>query len=158
MKQFMSNVTSEQIDNADLISIMVCMNDFGGNTPIGSINDKTDDTFYGSIYMAIKKILEQKPDVRLMFVIPHNPGQHDNYFNKINKKNKAEQHYYYEYVDAVEKSCRYYGIPVVNLYSECGLNEFNQSYFFNSADDHVHPNKKLHDIFARIISSKIKSI
>ncbi|ATD55403.1 SGNH/GDSL hydrolase family protein [Clostridium chauvoei] len=158
LKQFMSNVTSEQIDNADLISIMVCMNDFGGNTPIGSINDKTDDTFYGSIYMAIKKILEQKPDVRLMFVIPHNPGQHDNYFNKINKKNKAEQHYYYEYVDAVEKSCRYYGIPVVNLYSECGLNEFNQSYFFNSADDHVHPNKKLHDIFARIISSKIKSI
>lgn len=158
LAQFMKNVTDTQIDNADFITIMLSMNDFGGNTPIGSLKDKTSGTFYGEIYLAIKRILERKNNVRLMFIIPHNPGQHDIYFNPINELNKAGEHYYYDYVEAVERSCKYYSIPYVNLYAECGLNEFNQSYFFNSSNDYVHGNEKLNEIHSRLIASKIKCL
>jgi lysophospholipase L1-like esterase len=56
-----------------------------------------------------------------------------------------------DYANAIKEVAEFYGIPVIDLYSECLINPFIQSHktAYFSGSDGVHPNAKGHTIIAR---------
>lgn len=145
-------VTNETIGDQDLVTIMCCMNDFK-NTEIGTINDTTNTTFYGNLYLAIKKILTIKPTVRLVFITSQRAGDNE-YFPQYDTEN-SKGYKQVDYVNAVKNMCEKYGIPVLDLYSVSGINEYTFSTY---TDDNIHPNLIGHQLIGEIVASFLNSI
>ena len=145
-------VTNESIGDKDLITIMCCMNDYK-NTEVGTINDTTNTTFYGSLYLAIKKILTIKPSIRLVFITSQRAGNNE-YFPQYDTAN-PKGYKQIDYVNAVKKMGDKYGIPVLDLYSISGINEFTLTTY---TDDNIHPNERGHKLIGEIVSSFLNMI
>ena len=62
----------DEMDNdADAVVVFGGTNDCGhGDAPIGTMEDRTDDTFYGAIHNLIAALQEKYPKAQLVFMTP----------------------------------------------------------------------------------------
>ena len=105
-------------DEADVIVVFGGTNDFGhGDAPIGNFNGYDEYTFYGALHSLIIKLVSKYPDAYIMFMTPlHRIGEND---GKNDRGEPVQQ--LSEYVDIIIEVCRYYSIPVLDLYSISGI-------------------------------------
>ena len=99
--------------DADMVSVMIGVNDFNFGAPLGDIDDMTQDTVYGGLNLLAKGLKERCPDAFIFFMTPFQfPG------------NMGSNHMGYtlrDVADAVEDVCASYGIPVLDMYDEGGF-------------------------------------
>ena len=96
--------------DADMVSVMIGVNDFGSNTPLGAFGDSTPDTVYGGLDYLAKGLKEKCPDAFIFFMTPFKflsyPGQ-----NAVGYALK-------DVANAVEDVCEKYGLPVLDMYED----------------------------------------
>ena len=60
----------QSIPSADLIVIFMGTNDYGHETPLGSMEDTQDGTFYGALNTIIPNLVAKHPSSKIVFVTP----------------------------------------------------------------------------------------
>lgn len=102
-----------------------------GKAPMGQTGSMNDTTFKGSLNLAIKKLLERQPKVKIMLVTPiyrasiiAEDGQNGD-DTIIDSKTLRE------FAGAMVDIGKYNHIPVLDLYSEGMINKYNYRYYMN---------------------------
>jgi lysophospholipase L1-like esterase len=137
-----------------LVLVFGGTNDYALGTPLGTINDdENSGTFYGSLKKVINDILEVKSDSTIVFITPLKRGVYKNEPvypapNKIGVKLE-------KYVQAINDVCKFYNIPVLDLYSKSGIDENNIKTY---TSDNLNLNAQGIQKVSQIISDYIKTI
>ena len=143
-------------DDADLVLVACGTNDFQYNwTPIGTMEDRTPDTFYGALHYTILGLLDKYLSKQIIFCTPIKRCQSP--YSSVTSTNTYGKTLE-DYGAIIKEVCSYYSIPVIDLYAESGLNPQvpNQSSLFDSYK--THPYQLGHNMIARVVAGKIKSL
>ena len=144
------------IPEADLITIFMGTNDWGHETPLGTIDDTTDVSFYGALNVIIQGIMTAHPNSRLVWITPlHRYGfgtskilgtafTYDHIAN-------GQGHTLTDYVNAIKAVCERWSIPVIDLHTISGLHPSISAMKTTYMPDGLHPNKSGHEKIAKII-------
>ncbi|MBQ4262699.1 MAG: hypothetical protein IJB83_00445 [Bacilli bacterium] len=151
------------IPDADLISIFMGTNDYGHETPLGTIEDTTDVSFYGALNVIVPALKEAHPNSRIVFVTPiHRYGfgtskilgtafTYDNLPNGVGANLE-------DYVNAIKEVCSKNDIPVIDLFTLFKLDVTDASIRSEYIPDGLHPNAKGHQVIADLIASELRKI
>ena len=130
---FCSRVDKMDSD-ADLIVVFGGTNDFGhGDAPFGTIDDRTESTFYGACHVLMRSLIEKYPSSVIVFMTP---------LHREVEKNPARPNvpHLSEYARAIKEVAALYGIPVFDLYANSGINPQIPVQKELFAPDGLHPN------------------
>lgn len=150
---FISRV-KDMDEKADAVVVFGGTNDFGhGDAPFGTIGDKNEKTFCGSCYVLMKMLLEKYPLKPIIFMTPlHRVGE-DKTVNEIGIQCKTLK----SYVNIIRETAEQFSVPVLDLYSNSGMQpnieEQNKMYFA----DGLHPNDSGHERIAKILKNFLET-
>lgn len=124
----------EMDPDADLVVVFGGTNDFGhGDAPFGTIDDRTENTFYGACHVLMRALIEKYPSSTIVFMTP---------LHRQTEKNPERPNvpHLSEYVRAIKEVAALYGIPVFDLYANSGINPQIPAQKELYAPDGLHPN------------------
>jgi lysophospholipase L1-like esterase len=128
------NTVAQDIAKVDLILVELGTNDVYNET-LGTMADTpTTNSTYGFIKAALNGLSAAKPQMRIVWVEPWQLGDPIITNTATGQSRSAQMP---AIALAIEQVCATYGVPVVKLLSESGLNSYNWSIFLQS--DLVHP-------------------
>ncbi len=136
-------------DTADALIINIGSNDWHYSwTPMGDMSSSDKYTFYGALKLMCEDLLDRFSGKPIVLCTPIKRIQNDGLaYYEQNAYGKTLK----DYSDAIKEVGEFYGIPVLDLYSECLINPIIEShktqYFTNN--DGVHPNAEGHTVIAR---------
>lgn len=138
-----SNAVAE---TCELCTIMGGTNDSSkvssGN--IGAIGTKDTSTFLGSYQTIIENLLSKNPKMRIMIMKP--PRRYDiediSYLKTIS--------------DCIDQLHEHYGIPIIDVFNNLGMNEFNYSSYLN--DDKLHFNTDGANALSTLVAHSVAAI
>lgn len=145
------NMTSGLKTSIDMYAIIfVGSEDYiQGRCAIGQDDSETDTNFKGSLNMAIKKLLERQPKIKIMLVTPIYRAScvaGDNNNSDVTILNSKTLR---DFADAIIEIGKVNHIPVLDLYSESMINKYTASYYLDSGG--IYPN----DIGQELLAEKI---
>lgn len=143
-------------NDCDLIVIFAGSNDWGHNTPIGTITDMTDISLYGALNTVISGVLEANPGVRLVLITPLHRWGFGDYTEDTG--NNGQGYPLKAYVDAIKNCAEMWGVPVIDLFSTGCLNPRVSAIKTNYVTDGLHPNAKGHNILAKRILPMLEEL
>lgn len=146
-KYFGSRVET-MIPDADIVVIFGGTNDFGGSDPaLGSITDRTEDTFYGAYHCLIQKLIARYPNGKLVIATPlHRITEDDDTYNEQAGRRGGTLG---RYVQAIREIAEFYGLAVADLYRSCPLQPRMPGHQQRYMPDGVHPNDAGHVLIAQ---------
>ena len=109
---------NDHLCTSDIIVVFGGTNDFGhGDAPLGTFEDNTPNTFYGAMHVLCCDLISKFPNSEIIFMTPlHRIGE-DFLVNERALPRVALSNY----VDAIIEVCRYYSLPVLDLFSTSGI-------------------------------------
>ncbi|MBR2461098.1 MAG: hypothetical protein IKB34_07720 [Clostridia bacterium] len=150
----------DEIPEADLITVFMGTNDYGHDTPLGTIDDTTDTSFYGALNVIIPALQAKYPNSKLVFITPlHRYG-----FGTNSATGEAHTfdyipngagHTLEEYVNAILDVCEKYSVSVIDLYSNLDLDASlleTREYYM---EDGLHPNSAGHRLIAEYVAHSL---
>ena len=151
------------IPDADLIVIFMGTNDYGHETPLGSLTDTTDISFYGALNVIIPGIQAQHPDSQLVFVTPlHRYGFGTSKISGIqftyDHIANARGCTLSDYVEAIITVCEKYSVPIIDLFNTYPIDPSDSSDRTAYIPDGLHPNAIGHEIIANLIFLNLQTI
>jgi len=151
------NVTKE----ADVIVIYGGVNDWiHGDAPFGEPSDRTPATFCGAVNFIMQLMKEEYPDVTTVFMTPAHTfysGMSDKY-PSVRPQKSADARPLAEYVKVIENAGRKYGIPVLNLFDELGIDPNNEEESKKYTVDGLHFNDEGHGALAEHLAEFLKAL
>lgn len=144
----------QTIPEADLIQIFMGTNDYGHATPLGTIEDTTDVSFYGALNVILPALQQKYPSSRIVVVTPlhrYNADTNKNDLNYDYEAHPVSGKTLKDYVDAMKEVCERYSIPVIDMFSISGLNPIVESIKNMYMPDGLHPNAEGHKLMANIM-------
>lgn len=143
MDRYFASRVEEMDPDADVIVVFGGTNDYGhGDAAMGSMDDRTPDTFYGALHDLFQKLLKKYPEAK---VIVMTPVHRENENREINEWGVRNVGALWDYVDVIREVAEFYSLHVVDLYAESGIQpdvEFLKERF---APDGLHPNDLGHE-------------
>ena len=125
---------TEMDNTADMVIVFGGTNDFTNPVPFGTFSDRIVNSFYGALHLLCVVLLTKYPRKPIVFMTPlHRAGTTPEYnqTTKVANTNSWTGKTLKEYVNAIKDVCQYYSIPVLDSYSESGIDvEVNTSYYF----------------------------
>ena len=152
----------QNIPSADLIVIFMGTNDYGHETPLGSVEDTRDGTFYGALNVIIPDLVANHPFSKIVFVTPMHrygfgtskllgtPFLSDDVANGVGATLG-------DYVDALKLVCANNDVSVIDLYTECTLDPADADIRRDYMPDGLHPNAAGHEVIAGIMEAHIRT-
>ena len=141
--------------DADLIIFWHGTNDWYWGSPLGSLEDRTSDTFYGAIRQAITRIRKRAPEAALVWCTPIYRVQCPEGCEKegaaYEMKNQ-EGYTLLDYYNALKTASALYGFPLVDLRLYAGIHEGNHQIYLA---DGIHPNRKGYERIWRVMEKGI---
>ena len=136
--------------DADVVVVFGGTNDFGhGDAPLGSMADRTKDTFYGGLHELYTRLIEKYPAARIVVLTPLHRLNEDNPRGDGNKPQDVAT--LKEYVAIIRQVAEYYSLPVLDLFATSGMQPkvpvMQQRYI----PDGLHPNDAGHRLLAEQI-------
>lgn len=133
----------QMIPDADVVVIFGGTNDFGhGDAPMGTMKDRTNDTFYGACHMLMQQLIERYPHTQLIVMTPlHRIGEEMMPFNEAGVRRAGVLK---DYVDAIRDIAEFYSVPVVDLFAQSGLQPRVKILRELYMPDGLHPNDAGH--------------
>lgn len=113
--------------DADIISVMLGVNDYAAKCVLGDMNSRDNTTIYGSIHMAAKHLTTTYPDAFIFFMTPFKYRTEDN-----------GQYTLSDVAQAVKDVAAVYNIPVLDMYTN---GQFDPA---TGAKDQIHPTQAHH--------------
>lgn len=154
MGEAANNIDSDKLKDIDIVTVFAGTSDYSLDTPLGTINDnENSNTFYGGLHKTIKKILDAKQDVTIVFFTPLKRGVYKNYPVYPNANNAGVK--LEDYVQAIKDVCKSYNILVLDLFNDSGINEGNIK---NYTTDNLHLNEAGSQRISKQISDYFKTI
>ena len=146
------NLRIDEVDTTvDILVIFGGTNDFGltnNYVPLGTINDTTNLTFYGSLKVMIDKIIPKFIGKKIFFVTPLHRSKYT-----------TSGRYLSEYVKAIREVCDAYGIEIIDMYANGEFFAQNDYFKQRYSISGLHPNQDWYYILAKKIGNHIvKSI
>ncbi len=137
----------EMIPDADIVVGFGGTNDYGhGDAALGTMADRTEDTFYGSLHLLMRKLIERYPEALIVFMTPlHRLGESGRDYNERGVRNTADLR---AYVDAIIEVAAYYGIPVLDLFRVSGIQPEIPAIRERYMPDGLHPSDAGHERIA----------
>lgn len=131
-------------DTADIVTVFGGTNDVLG-TPRGTNADRTTATFYGACHVLFKGLAEKYAGKRLGVITPlQRTGVTDAQIMEV---------------VAIEKEvAAYYGLPVLDLYSESGITSHSTAVSTFLLSDGLHPNDAGHELISRKIEAWLRTL
>lgn len=153
---FCSRVADMDSD-ADIVVVFGGTNDFGhGDAPLGTMNDRTPDTFYGALHTLYTELFEKFPDSPIVVITPLHRLNEDNPRGDGNKPQDVGT--LKTYVEIIREVAEYYSLPLLDLYKESGLQPKVSVIQQKIIPDGLHPNDEGHKILARKIAKFLESL
>ena len=153
----------EDIPEADLITIFMGTNDYGHDTPLGSIDDEGDVSFYGALNTIIPALQAKYPNAKIVFITPLHrygfgtnsaTGEEHTYDSVPN----GAGHTLGDYVNAIKEVCEKYGVDVIDLYTDLDLDpsaDETREYYM---EDGLHPNSAGHRLIAEYLEHALNEL
>ncbi|MBR3751048.1 MAG: SGNH/GDSL hydrolase family protein [Clostridia bacterium] len=140
-------------NDADLVLVFGGTNDMGhGDAEIGTMSDRTPDTFYGAMHSLCISLINKYPGKVIAFMTPLHCWYEDN------DRACGKAGHLIDYVNAEREVAQYYSLPVLDLYAcsglQCAVPVIKEKY----VPDGLHPNDDGHAILAARIAAFIKSL
>ena len=130
--------------DADMVGVFGGTNDFGhGDAKFGTFADRDIYTFYGALHTLINNIIEDFPRATIVFMTPLHRLVEDAHDGKPCLE---------EYAKAIKEVCKFYAIPVLDLYSTASIQPKVDIQRELYMPDGLHPN----DDGAKIIASRLE--
>ncbi|MBR5240093.1 MAG: SGNH/GDSL hydrolase family protein [Clostridia bacterium] len=131
-------------EDADIIIVFGGSNDYGhGDAALGTMDDRTDDTFYGALHLLYQDLINKYPKGTIVVLTPMHRPDEERVYNQIFIRSLTNLE---GYVKIIEEVAAYYSLPVYDVYRKSGVNPsipaIKELYF---ADD-VHLNDKGHEL------------
>ncbi|PGR00704.1 SGNH/GDSL hydrolase family protein [Priestia megaterium] len=140
---------------ADLNILWGGTNDFGGNVPMGSLSDLTDNTkFKPAFYNLVNGLLTKYPGKQLLILTPmhRKDSKPENVANAAGLLLK-------DYRDAEIEICEMLGVPYLDMWSELGFTPFNDSMKTTYMPDGLHPSiEGMRKYVGRRICNKVRAL
>ena len=127
------------IPQADLIFILLGTNDFNMNTPLGTIEDKEDISFYGGMNFAFDRLEENWPNSKIILMTP--VRRHGVLWENSQRLQLTD------YNDAIKAVAQQRGYVLIDLY-EITYEKLTAGVLA----DAVHPNKYGHQIMGEALT------
>lgn len=150
--------------NYDLILIDCISNDFQyAWTPFGEWHEigysHNKNTFIGAMQIVCEGLMHKYPNAKIMWITPLKRYQSGLYGRKANAIGKTLE----DYSNAIKDICEYYGLEVIDVNSESGINPMIDSdrQYFNEETEasgkfYTHLNLYGHNKIADFVESKLK--
>lgn len=167
-------LTAAQLQDKDVVTVFGSLND--RTRLVGARTDMypAQQTIYGRLNYVITKIYTlaasvNRKDIRIVLIAPHKVGR----YAYIDADGGQEYpvgsgQTLQNIVDAIKDVAGFYGLPVVDLYRNSGINNFNWDILtlntvssagpYPANPDNVHPNDAGHRLIGRYISSEINKL
>ena len=126
---FVGNQVQQASAKADIVSVMIGVNDFLGAHTLGTIDSTTADCVYGGLHYLTKELLKKYPNAFIFFITPLNQTKSP----VVNSKNYTLE----DVATAMKEVCSAKNIPVLDLYA---TGEFSKET--DSKSDGLHPTQK----------------
>lgn len=148
---FISRVDAIDAD-CDLVLVFGGTNDFGhGDAPIGTSQDRTEDTFWGACHVLCEKLIHRFPKSQIVFMSPlHRENEEDSCGN--NKGNL------YDYVEVLRAVTRRFSIPFLDMFRVSGMTPKVPVYKTLYMPDGLHPNDAGHEKIAQRLKGFLLSL
>ncbi len=139
-------------DDADIVVVFGGTNDFGhGDASLGSFESRSLYTFYGACHHLMTRLHERFPGKPIIIMTPLHRLDED--VHRVD--NGADLKVY---VDIIREVAEYYSIPVLDLYSESGIQPKVKVLCDKYCPDGLHPNDDGHVILTNKILSYLKNM
>jgi len=149
---------AEQMDpEADIVVVFGGTNDFGhGDAPLGTMEDRTVDSFYGALHTLYLSLLNRFPAASIVILTPLHRICED---MPVSPSGRFFRHYpLKDYVRAIREVAEFYSLPVLDLFAASGLQPrvdvINETYFL----DGLHPNAAGHKVLASQVMAFLQSL
>lgn len=150
----------QTIPDGDLIMIFMGSNDFGHATPLGTIEDTVDISFYGALNTIIPYVQSTHPNSQIVMVTPiHRAAQSSGMDSASDSAPNKEGATLEDYANAIKDICKQYDLYCIDLFNLAEIDPNNKAILetcFN--DDCLHPNAAGHEILAKAIAQELKNI
>ncbi|MGL5087758.1 MAG: SGNH/GDSL hydrolase family protein, partial [Clostridium sp.] len=141
--------------DTDVITIMGGTNDWAGRKNIGTIADTTRDTYYGAYKYIIESIQTRIPTCRIILICPpfgyYNAGLGNGELNNVGKTTR-------DFGNAVKELGQYYGLPVIDMRGNQGVNKINKDTLLVLEDVQVHMTVEGNKRFAGVVLGGFNNI
>lgn len=146
-KDFCSRIEEMDAD-ANVVVVFGGTNDFGhGDAPIGTISDRTSDTFYGALHYLYENLIKKYPDAFIFIITPLHRVDENNPRGEGNKEKDGLL--LREYVHIIKEVAEFYSLPVLDLFANSGIYPLIPTHKEKYTADGLHPNDLGHRILAR---------
>ena len=147
---FASRVDGMDTD-ADIVVLFGGTNDYGhGDAPLGSMDDRTPDTFYGGLHTLYRSVIENYPEAVIVVLTPtHRLNEESPNINNATLKT---------YVNIIREVAEYYSLPVLDLFKTSGIQPEVGIMRHNYMPDGLHPNDTGHRILAKKVVAFLKNM
>lgn len=156
-KRFTKRYTS-LASGLEIIGVLGGVNDYVQNAVFGTMADEATDadntSFYGSLKFLIEGLITRYPSGRLFFMTPLPYWSETKAYGATNTVDKTLK----DYVDAIKEVCRWYSIPVCDLYAMSELYPYSSAQRTAFIPDGCHPNAAGHARIAEKIASFMQTL
>lgn len=143
-----------QMHYSDIITVFGGVNDWGQQnpTPMGTISDATNSTFYGALNILCSGLLTRFPKSTIIFLTPlGNKGFSPSFYEDENSLGLTV----YDYADAILAVCKKYKIPVIDTCRNSLLNPYISEVKAEVFVDGLHLNEHGHEILSYLIEDEL---
>lgn len=157
------NAADKVESDADIVIVECIMNDFRVCTPVGKMFDTTSDTFYGALYLLMKKLKSKAPKAKIFFVNSHenadteyNP---DHLEGTVNNSN-CLGYWVEDYIHAVEEIAAYNNqARLIDTFKLSGIRwDAESGYCSMHTFDKLHLTNEGARAYANVIADAIRRI
>ena len=150
----------QNIPSVDLIMIFMGTNDYGHETPLGTVEDTQEGTFYGALNAIVPALVAKHTSSKIVFVTPIHRygfgtskilGTNFTYDSLPNGVGATLE----DYVKAIKAVCTNNDVDVIDLYTECTLDPTDSTVRSTYMPDGLHPNDAGHAYIAEIMAAHI---
>ncbi len=139
--------------NADGVVVFGGVNDYGhGNAPMGTMDDRTPETFYGACHDLMNYLMETYTGKPILICTPVRC------FGETNPKSSQDPRTLLTYRNAILEVAFAYALPVLDLYAVSGIQPALQVIREQLLPDGLHPNDRGHEILARKIGTALQAL
>lgn len=122
----------------DVVCVFGGTNDFGhGDAPFGTLDDDTDETFCGAFRQLLEKLITKYPKALIVVMTPTHRLSEDALFNDFGVRSAAPLR---DYVQAERDIAEDYGLPVLDLFANSGIQPKLKKQREAFMPDGLHPN------------------
>lgn len=155
--RYFASRVEEMEPDADIVVIFGGTNDFGhGDAALGTIHERTNDTFYGAYHLLLQKVFERYPAARVVIMTPlHRLSEDEVLYNERGVRRAGALSVY---VQAIREVAEFYGIPVADLYANCPIQPKVKVQRELYMPDGLHPNDAGASLVADCLLSVLKQL